>query len=194
MIEYPVKQYPTIGCCGIDCGLCPRYYTLGSSKCPGCAGPDFYNKHPSCGYITCCVKKKGLEVCGQCNEFPCSRFESWLDSKESDSFVTHRKCKTNLEFIREKGIGKIIEQQKKRIKLLEEMLKDFDDGRSKSFYCQATALLSINDLNESLQYVKGKIEQLSIERDDVKNKAKFLREILQKAADKAKVDLKLRKA
>jgi len=22
----PVKTYPTIGACGLDCGLCPRYY------------------------------------------------------------------------------------------------------------------------------------------------------------------------
>jgi hypothetical protein len=26
--------HPTIGCCGIDCGLCPRYYTDGPSRCP----------------------------------------------------------------------------------------------------------------------------------------------------------------
>jgi hypothetical protein len=22
-----LKKYGTIGCCGIDCGLCPRFYT-----------------------------------------------------------------------------------------------------------------------------------------------------------------------
>ena len=57
--KYPIKKYPTIGVCGLDCGLCPRYYTIGPSRCPGCAGPDFFNKHPSCSFITCCVKKIG---------------------------------------------------------------------------------------------------------------------------------------
>jgi hypothetical protein len=37
--EYHIKKYPTIGVCGLDCGLCPRYYTIGPSRCPGCAGP-----------------------------------------------------------------------------------------------------------------------------------------------------------
>ena len=63
------KQYSTIGCCGIDCGLCPRFYTQGSSACPGCGGKDFAEKHPSCGYLTCCSVKRNLEVCAQCNEF-----------------------------------------------------------------------------------------------------------------------------
>src|SRR5512136_3302859 len=97
MKEHPVKTFPTIGCCGIDCGLCPRYYTTGSSRCPGCAGPDFFEKHPSCGHITCCVKTRKLEVCSQCDEFPCSRFESWADG---DSFVTHQKTLFNLDSIR----------------------------------------------------------------------------------------------
>jgi hypothetical protein len=63
MSERPIKAYPTLGCCGLDCGLCSRYYTVGTSRCPGCCGPEFFDKMPSCAYITCCVKKKGLEVC-----------------------------------------------------------------------------------------------------------------------------------
>ena len=34
-----------------------------------CAGPDFFNKHPSCSFITCYFKKKDLEVCAECFEF-----------------------------------------------------------------------------------------------------------------------------
>jgi len=134
MIEPLIKNFPTIGCCGLDCGLCPKYYTVGSSKCPGCCGPDFFNKHPSCGYITCCVKKKKLEVCAQCDEFPCPKFEPWLvTGGEYDSFLTHKRAHYNLNFIREHGVEKFAEQQIKRIGLLETMLKNFDDGRSKSF-------------------------------------------------------------
>ena len=188
-----VKKYPTIGCCGIDCGLCPRYYTKGSSRCPGCCGPDFFNKHPTCGIITCCVKKKNLEVCGQCDDFPCEKFEPWFGNEAYDSFVTHIKCESNLNFIKEHGIEKIIEQQSKRIQLLEEMLNYFDDGRSKSFYCIASALLSIKDLRESIKSAEKKIEILGIKKDDIKNKAKTLREFIQEAADKVNIDLKLRR-
>ncbi|TET26129.1 MAG: DUF3795 domain-containing protein, partial [Dehalococcoidia bacterium] len=55
MDKYPLKKYPIVGACGLNCGLCPRYYTQGTSRCPGCCGPDFWQKHPGCAFITCCV-------------------------------------------------------------------------------------------------------------------------------------------
>ena len=194
MSEQPVKMYSTIGCCGLDCGLCPRYYTVGSSKCPGCCGPDFFNKHPSCSYITCCVKKKNLEVCAQCDEFPCSKFESWLvGGGEYDSFLTHKKAHPNLIFMGEHGLEKFIEQQRKRIRLLERMLTNFDDGKSKSFYCIATTLLPITDLEISLNETEQKIKADKIRTDDFKTKSKILKGILNNLAAREGNELKLRK-
>src|SRR5512145_448571 len=66
-----LKKYETIGCCGIDCGLCPRFHTKGDSACPGCGGVNFKEKHPSCGFVTCCVIKNGMEVCADCKDYPC---------------------------------------------------------------------------------------------------------------------------
>ena len=194
MSEHLVKKYPTIGCCGLDCGLCPRYYTVGSSKCPGCCGPDFFNKHPSCSYITCCVKKKRLEVCAQCAEFPCSKFESWLENGgEYDSFLTHKKAKPNLYFIRTYGLERFIGQQRKRIELLEKMLKNFDDGRSKSFYCIATTLLPITDLETSLEKTEQRLKADKINLDDTRIKSKILKEFLNESAARNEVELRLRK-
>jgi hypothetical protein len=96
------KKFYTLGCCGLDCGLCPRFYTEGSSKCPGCYGLDFENKHPSCSFITCCVKKNGLEVCGECSDFPCPKFDK--ETGENDSFITHRRVILNQNLIKESGI------------------------------------------------------------------------------------------
>ena len=193
MNDKPIKKYPTIGCCGIDCGLCPRYYTEGPSRCPGCCGSDFFNKHPTCGIITCCVKKKSLEVCGECEDFPCPKFNPWFGNNAYDSFVTHKKCEENLNSIKENGIEIFIKQQKKRAQLLEEMLKKFNDGRSKSFYCIATALLPINVLQDSIESTEKKIKTIGIKGNDFKNKAKILKTLIQEAADKANIDLKLRK-
>lgn len=72
----PVKRYPTLAACSLGCGLCPRYYTVGKSRCPGCCGPGFGKKHPTCSFITCSVKKRGLETCGECAEVPCSMFNT----------------------------------------------------------------------------------------------------------------------
>ena len=194
MNKHPVKTYPTLGCCGLDCGLCPRYYTVGSSRCPGCCGPDFLDKHPACGYITCCVKKKKLEACAQCDEFPCSRFESWLaDGGEYDSFLTYKKTRPNLDFIRNHGIEKFMEQQSKRIRLLETMLKDFDDGRSRSFYCIAATLLPITDLEIALDKADQRIQADKIGADDIKTRSKTLRAFLDDLAAREGIELKLRK-
>jgi len=191
--EHPIKQFPTIGCCGLDCGLCPRYYTVGSSRCPGCAGPDFLEKHPSCGYITCCVKKKGLEVCAQCGEFPCAKFESWLGNLEQyDSFLTHQRTRPNLDSIRTHGIESFMEQQTKRMTLLKTMLKNFDDGRTKSFYCTAATLLPIADLEESLRHSLQQLKQDKVTSEDIKRRAGILRDFLKDCAARTGVDLKLR--
>jgi len=194
MKEQPVKLYPTLGCCGLDCGLCPRYYTVGPSRCPGCCGPDFFNKHPSCSYITCCVKKKSLEVCAQCEEFPCSKFESLrTNGVEYDSFATYRKVYPNMTFIKEYGLEKFIEKQGKRMKLLDEMLKSFNEGRSKSFYCLAAALLSIEALEKSLENSGRSIKENKIGSDNIKAKAQILRRFLEESAASEGVELKLRK-
>jgi hypothetical protein len=185
------KKIPTLGCCGLDCGLCPRFYTEGSSKCPGCYGVDFENKHPSCSFITCCVKKKGLEVCGECSDFPCPKFDK--ETGETDSFITHRKVILNQNFIKESGIAVFIEQQNRRMSLLQTMLECYDDGSCKSFYCLATTLLSLKNLNESLLKADKEIKEKSVGKEDLKGRAKILREILNQCASEENVELKLRK-
>ena len=126
------KKYPMIGCCGIDCGLCPRYFTEGKSRCPGCLGPKFLEiMGQTCSFITCCVKNNNLETCGECKDFPCSKFNSiWFGEDSYDSFVTHKKAVPNLTFIKNKGFEKFTKQQEKRIKILKEMINNFNDGRS----------------------------------------------------------------
>ena len=186
----PTKTYPTIGACGLDCGLCTRYYTVGVSRCPGCCGPDFFDKHPTCSIITCCVKEKNLEVCGECPEFPCDKFEEGgaYYAKETPSYPPYRKMIPNLNFIKEHGIEAFVEQQRKRIGLLETMIANFDDGRSRSFFCKATALLDVTDLENSLDEAARRVKTANIKADDIKAKAKILKEILNEIAVKEGVE------
>lgn len=182
-----MKRYPTIGVCGLDCGLCPRHYTAGPSRCPGCDGPEFSQKHPSCSFITCCIRKKNLEVCGECPDFPCPKFKSeeeYRQGKESSSYPPYRKVLANLHAVKEHGIVKFIEQQTRRIQLLERMLRDFDDGRSKSCYCRAAALLEPADLERSVEAAARKIETDHIPPNDARIKAKILRDLLDMSTPK----------
>jgi hypothetical protein len=170
--EVPIKKHPTIACCGIDCGLCPRYYTDGASRCPGCAGEGFAEKHPSCPIVTCCVVKRSLETCAGCGDFPCGRMMSW---DGGDSFVTHRVCLSNLRAIRADGLAAFLKTQRRRMKALGVALERHDDGRSKSFFCLAAALLPVDALERA-------VREAGTPTTDRKQAARLLREAFTRIA------------
>ncbi len=180
----PIKKHHTIGCCGIDCGLCPRFHTKGNSVCPGCGGINFKEKHPSCGFVTCCVIKKRLDVCSECKDYPCSRFDA--EKQGYDSFVSHKKVFANLDIIKCNGIDSFINQQISRMNILEDFLTNYDDGRSKSFFCIASTLLPLAQLKETHTFFDKHGESLNI-----KEKNKQLTEKLFNIASDLKIDLKL---
>jgi len=177
-----LKKYETIGCCGIDCGLCPRFYTKGSSTCPGCGGLNFKEAHPTCGILTCCIKN-GFETCAECKDYPCARLVT-TEAAGYDSFVTHKKMFANLENIRANGIEQFIKNQRKRIDVLNLFLSNFDDGRSKSFFCISCTLLPVDKLLEAYEFAQ-KLE--------VKEKNKQLKGYLTAIADELNIELKLNK-
>jgi hypothetical protein len=180
-----LKKYNTIGCCGIDCGLCPRFHTKGDSVCPGCGGLNFKEKHPSCGFVTCCVIKNGLEVCSDCKDYPCSRFDS--ERKGFDSFVTHKKVFANLDFIKGNRIDCFIDRQKSRMNILIDFLTKYDDGHSKSFFCISCALLPLDKLQETKQFMNSLSDSLAI-----KEKNKQLKDKLQLIGENLGIILKLK--
>ncbi|GAI08410.1 unnamed protein product, partial [marine sediment metagenome] len=73
--------------------------------------------------------------------------------------------------------------------VLEDLLENYNEGRSMSFYCMACALMPIDLLNEALAEIEG----MPIDGFDVKAKAKALRSILQELASKSDIELKLRR-
>lgn len=181
-----LKKYETIGCCGIDCGLCPRFHAKGDSACPGCGGLNFKDKHPSCGFLTCCVIKNGIEVCSDCNDYPCKRFDSERDGY--DSFVTHKKVFDNLDYIKTNGIEDFIDNQSVRVDILNYLLTNFDEGRSKNFYCISCALLPVDKLQEVHRFAKTMNEEVQ-----TKEKCIRIKNSLTKIADSLDIDLKLNK-
>ncbi|HBQ63879.1 MAG TPA: hypothetical protein DD727_02940 [Clostridiales bacterium] len=187
-----MKTSPSLGCCGLDCGLCPRFYTHGTSRCPGCCGDDFFNKHPSCAFVTCCVSKKGLEVCAECSDFPCARFDR--ETGMTDSFITHRRVMHNQEFIRKYGIAVFLEQQSRRMNILQTMIGHYDDGKSRSFFCLAAALLSLEGLNAGLTKTEQEVKERAIGKEDLKSRARIARESMEQIAGQENVELKLRKS
>jgi hypothetical protein len=180
--------YPEIGICGLYCRLCPAYHRETASKCEGCKSKSTIIV--GCTFINCAVKKKGIEFCWLCSENKIC--EKWRKHRElgklHDSFVCYQKLESNIFFIQEHGIAEFEKQQKSREQLLGDMLKEFNEGRSKSYYCIAATVLEIGDLEESLAEARKQASGLK-----PKEKARILHAILDRVADRKKRYLRLRK-
>ncbi|OHB63330.1 MAG: hypothetical protein A2Y76_02765 [Planctomycetes bacterium RBG_13_60_9] len=64
------------------------------------------------------------------------------------------------------------------------MIGEFDDGRSKSYYCRAAALLDPAGIENALKAAGRKIKADHVPPNDAKAKAKILRAFLDALASK----------
>ncbi|GAG29779.1 unnamed protein product, partial [marine sediment metagenome] len=109
-------------------------------------------------------------------------------SKRVDSFKCYQKLENNIAFIQKNGVNEFEKEQKTRENLLKEMLQEFNEGRSKSYYCIAATVLEIEELGEALN--KAKKNSFGLE---IKGKSKILHSILDELAERKNYYLKLRK-
>jgi len=72
-------------------------------------------------------------------------------------------------------------------------MRNFDDGRSKSFYCIAATLLPIDGLEISLKQTGQRLRADKIGLDDVKTKSRILKGFLEDFGKREGIELKLRK-
>ena len=143
-----------------------------------------------CTFINCAVRRKGIEFCWLCKENRiCEKWRKHRDlGKLHDSFVCYQKLEENLSSIQKHGIAAFERQQKSRERLLGEMLKEFNEGRSKTFYCIASTVLEVEELENALSEARKQSEGLDIEK-----KSKILHQILNEIAREKNYCLKLRK-
>ncbi len=172
-----------IGACGIYCGLCTKYQSKAKSKCVGC---KLGGQHSWCSIWNCCVKKNKFETCAECDEYPCERYERRLIKYPEDWKI----ARENLERIKKDGINSWFKEQKRRQLLVEELLENYDEGRSMSFFCKICIRMPTNLINESIKETKIKIVTKKIGKTDIKAKAKILKSIVEDLASKSNIDLK----
>ena len=73
------------------------------------------------------------------------------------------------------------------------MLEEFNEGRSKSFFCIAAALLPIDDIEKAIDESIKQIKDQEIDGKDLKSKSKILRDNLTKLANAKSIELKLKR-
>ena len=182
-MTYKTRTYPQFAACGLNCGLCPRYYTAGSSRCPGCAGEGFSEVHPACGILSCC-ERKNLAYCFECDEFPCKKYDN---TDLTDSFITHKNQFADMEKAKRIGMDAYKTELDEKVKILELLLANYDDGRHKSFFCIAVNLLDLKDIRAVMERVAA------IEAETpIKEKAKAAAVIFKEVALQQEIPLKLR--
>ena len=186
-MEYKFRSYPQFSACGLNCGLCPRYYTVGSSSCPGCAGEGFSEVHPPCGVLSCCHQREDLEYCFECGEFPCKKYDG---ADLSDSFITHKKQFSDMEKAKRIGLDAYKTELNEKIKLLQDLLANYDDGRRKSFYCLAVNLLELDDIKTAIARIESEI----MPETALKEAAAIVARFFEEAASEKGISLKMRKA
>jgi len=183
-----IIKYPEVGICGLSCRLCPSYHRETKSKCDGCKSVARMNV--GCTFIRCAIRKKEVEFCWDCEENTgCKKWNKHRESsKVGDSFVCYQKLEDNIRFIQWNGVEEFENEQLIREKLLKEMLQEFNEGRSKTFYCIASTVLEIEELKYALIEAKKQSKGLNI-----KEKAKVLHQIFDNIAERKNYYLKLRK-
>jgi hypothetical protein len=185
----PVKvRYPGVGICGLSCRLCPHFHTAGPSRCSGCKTES--RMSAGCPFITCALKRKGIEFCWDCEDSgTCERWARHREAgKRADSFRCYQKLEDDIEFIRKNGIDAFEEAQKIRESLLVEMLEEFNEGRSKSYYCIAATVMETGELEGAL--AQARKDSAGRNRQ---GRSRALHTVLDASAERKGYLLKLRK-
>ena len=167
--------------CGLDCALCSMH--LGG-YCPGCGGGA---GNQSCSIAKCSLEHGGIQFCWECPEYSCSRYEGFDDG---DSFVPHRNRKQDVAQARELGLDAYLARLEEKRTILEDLLAHYNDGRRKTFFNTAVYLLPLEDL-QTVMLSLGSQSELG--EQAVKERALAAVELLQKAADRRGISLKLNK-
>lgn len=143
-----------------------------------------------CPFITCAVKKEGIEFCWECAEGQtCIKWrEHRTFSRKHDTFVCYQKLEDNIVFIQQNGAKEFEKTQQTRERLLRDMLDGFNEGRSKTYYCIAATVLEVEELKAALAQVKRVSAEL-----DLREKSKLLHYLLDEIAVRKRYVLKLRK-
>ena len=168
-----VEARSLAGCCGLYCGLCTKFQSKARTRCVGC---KLGEQHSCCSIWNCCVRKLGLETCAECDEvFACRihvrrKVTEWVPAAG------------NLLQIREIGLESWLGTQEQRQTLAEELLQNYNEGRSMSFYCKACERMPVPLIHRAIEETKKRIAAGNLEGSDVETKAKIARNTISELA------------
>ena len=168
----------TFSLCGLNCGLCPMHV---GGYCPGCGGGE---GNQSCAVARCSLAHVGVAYCWQCGEYPCVRYQA---EDEYDTLITTQHRKADMARMMAMGPEAYRQEQERKAAMLQALLARHNDGRRKSLYCLAVNLLSEDEVRAVLQRLDEMTDAT------VKERAALAAAMLQDAAKRQQVELRMRK-
>lgn len=122
-------------------------------------------------------------MCTECSEvFNCAIFQRRKVAGWIPAFK-------NLRQIQEVGLEIWLKEQKQRQALAEELLENYNEGRSMNFYCKVCARMPIDLINRAVKEAKDRFISEKVVKSDIKSKAKILKTVLKDSAVKANIGL-----
>ena len=167
--------------CGLNCCLCSM--RLGG-YCPGCGGGA---GNQSCAIARRSLEHGGVPFCWACPEYPYPRYEGF---DAGDSFVPHWNQRQDIAQAREMGLEAYLAQLEEKRAIWDELLAGYNDGRRKTLFHTAVYLLPLEDLQSVIAALNSRPE---LAGQPIKERALAAVELLQQAADRRGVSLKLNK-
>lgn len=175
------RKEPLFSLCGLNCGLCTMYV---GGYCPGCGGGE---GNQSCSIAKCSMQHGNIQYCFACREYPCQKYDKW---DEYDSFIPCRSRQKDVDRARRMGINAYITELKEKMKILDRLLNNYNDGRRKTFFDTAVYLLELRDIQTVMDFLEN---QEGVRELPIKEKALLAVKRFQDLADMRGISLKLSK-
>lgn len=133
------------------------------------------------------MEHDNVQYCFQCREYPCEKYDH---NDDFEYFIASRNRRDDMERAKRFGIDAYNAEQVEKAKILEVLLSNYNDGRKKTLFCAAVNLLELQELQMILGEIDHKPDRETL---PLKEKSAFAAGLLQDAAAKKKIDLKLHK-
>ena len=133
--------------------------------------------------------ERGFVTCIECEDFPCERYRRIFWATDQESGVAQE----NLKRIKRVGLEVWLEEQRERRLLVEELLTNYNEGRSMSFYCLACTLMPLNLVSKAVDEAREILINNQVDDSDIKAKAKTVKLVIQDLAAQCGIDLRPRK-
>ncbi|MGA2802613.1 MAG: hypothetical protein ABSE97_09660 [Verrucomicrobiota bacterium] len=95
----------------------------------------------------------------------------------------------NLRQINEVGLENWLKEQKERQALVEELLQNYNEGRSMNLYCKICARMSIDLINKAIKEAEEKLAREKVDKSDMKSKARVLKAVIKDLALNTNINL-----